>query len=387
MTWRSLVSAGRLALLAAIVLLPSALPAAAQAPAAPSSYVGSALLRAPLGALATGDALLAYTRALLAPAGVQNIASTDAMSFDGNAPGVSAVIIRWWDHADNSSARLQMFAFERDLNAGCANNTLRAQHGGAGARVIVYTTTCTKDPAFQLWWLVAFDNERSRLLLLAASLPEGPALIAAGDRILAALGMSGDIVASPAAPPQAAPAPPPVAATKAPAATSPVGDIKVSRGLMSDKPFAVTYPATLDEVPGGDIAVGDAQKNFIFGLEIKPATPSLSADLDARSFNGPNFVKSLNASIPGARLIGNGMSRPPAGPAYVIHWQAPASGGTPAYDYLDTSIYDGGRQYRLSFAVRTSEYGKWRETVRFILANFSTTSEPRPCCAGTIMVP
>jgi hypothetical protein len=79
--------------------------------------------------------------------------------------------------------------------------------------------------------------------------------------------------------------------------------------------------------------------------------------------------------------------RLPAGPAYVIHWSAPANKSTPAEHYIDTRLYESGRQYLLSFVVRESEFERRRAAIGFMLANFWMTSTPRPCCADPVAVP
>ncbi|HYF52969.1 MAG TPA: tetratricopeptide repeat protein, partial [Salinarimonas sp.] len=158
------------------------------------SYVGEALLKAPHGPLTAGDALSTYTRDLLAPGlpglTLSPLSASSPLAFRGEAPGLPGLIVRWWDFPSAGTSKIQMHLFERELNGGCTDNQLLAQRGGEGARVVVYATPCpTMAPPYQLLWLEAFDRERSRLLLVAGPLAQGPAILAAGDRLVAALGM------------------------------------------------------------------------------------------------------------------------------------------------------------------------------------------------------
>jgi tetratricopeptide (TPR) repeat protein len=167
-------------------------------------YVGTALLRAPLGALPGGDALLAYTRDLLAPMLGAGASLTpfgaSGTALRAEAAGLPPLTMRWYEGASAGFARAMMNAFERDLNGGCVNRML-AQRGGDGARVIAYAAACpTVDPPYQLWWLEAFDSERSRILLVATPSQDGAALLAGGERVLAALGMTTPTPAAPPAP-------------------------------------------------------------------------------------------------------------------------------------------------------------------------------------------
>jgi tetratricopeptide (TPR) repeat protein len=189
------------------------------APARP--YVGDALFRAPLGPLPSADALLAYTRDLLAPAfpglTLSAMSASNPLALRGEAPSLPQLTLRWWDLQGAGTAQLQMSAFERELNGGCVNHGIMGQRGGDGARVILYSASCPQtNPPYQLGWLVAFDRERSRLLLVATPSANGAAMQAAGQRMLAALGMAGETTA-PSAPPRATA--PPVAA--APSARAP----------------------------------------------------------------------------------------------------------------------------------------------------------------------
>jgi hypothetical protein len=155
-------------------------------------YVGAALLRAPLGALPGGDALLAYTRELLAPAftNLTLSALSNPLAFSGVAPGLPRLTLRWWDFQDSSAAEIQIDAFGRELNGGCQVRRMLAERPGQDAYAAIYGTVCpTLDPPYQLWWLRANDRDRSRLLLVAAPTADAAALQAAGDRMLAALGM------------------------------------------------------------------------------------------------------------------------------------------------------------------------------------------------------
>lgn len=358
-----------------------------------AGYVGEALLRAPLGALPEGDALSAYTRALLAPGfpglTLRQLSASNAAAFSGEAPGLPRVTLRWWDAAGSGTASLQMYMFERELNGGCVNGGIVAQRVGAGARVIAYSTTCpTTDPPYQLWWLEASDRERSRLLLIATPAPGGAAVLGAGRQVLAALGMP---AGAPTATPPASPAPPATVAPRPPApppATS--REVRTVRGLMRANPFSVTYPANLIQQNGSnsELALSDAAQEFEFTLSVRPATPSLSAAFDARAFgDGVGFLQMLRRSVPGAALVGNAVVSLPAGPAHVVHWSAPANGSTPAMRYIDARVYDGGRGYNLSFVIRESALDRHREAVGFILANFATTSAASACCAASVAVP
>lgn len=352
-------------------------------PALPGAagYVGEALLRAPLGALPEGDALIAYTRALLAPGfpglTLRPLSASSAVAFSGEAPGLPRLTLRWWDAQGTGTASLQMYSFERELNGGCVNGGHVAQRVGAGARVIAYSTTCpTTDPPYQLWWLEASDRERSRLLLIATPAPGGAALLGAGRQVLAALGMPAGAPASPAPRPSAAPL-----ASR---------DMQTVRGLMRDRPFSVTFPANLSQREDGnsDLTLSDAAQEFEFSLSIRPATPSLSAAFDARAFgDGVGFLQMLRRSVPGAALVGNAVVDLPTGPAHVVHWSAPGSASAPPLRYIDARVYDGGRGYNLSFVVRESALERRRETIGLILANFSTTSGAPACCAGPVTVP
>jgi tetratricopeptide (TPR) repeat protein len=172
-------------------------------------YVGAALLRAPLGPLPGGDALLAYTRELLAPA-FTNLtlrALSNPLAFSGEAPGLPRLTLRWWDFQDSSSAEIQIDAFGRELNGGCQVRRMLAERPGQDAYAAIYGTVCpTLDPPYHLWWLTAKDRDRSRLLLVAAPTADAAALQAAGDGMLAALGML-RTGAAPSAPVVAAPSP------------------------------------------------------------------------------------------------------------------------------------------------------------------------------------
>lgn len=373
--------------LAASLLGPPSLaqkpPAAQPGPgtAATGGYVGETLLRAPLGPMPTGDALLAYTRALLAPGfpglTLAPMSGSNAAAFSGEAQGLPRLTLRWWDQPGAGTAALQMSIFERELNGGCVNGGIVVQRGGDGTRVIAYSTTCPNiDPPYQLWWLEASDRERSRLLLIATPATGSAALLGAGRQLLAALGMPGG-AAGAAAQTSSAPAPSP-------------GTVQTVRGLMRDRPFSVTFPASLSQRNDGnaDLALGDAAQELEVALTIRPATPSLSAAFDARAFgDGSNFMQMLRRSVPGASLIGNAVVTLPAGAAHVVHWSAPANGSAPPLRYIDATVYDGGRSYNLAFTVGDNALARQRETIGFILANFATTSTAPPCCAQPVAVP
>jgi hypothetical protein len=260
-----------------------------------------------------------------------------------------------------------MNMFEAELNGGCRSEGHVAQRLGAGTRVILHDTSCpTLNPPYCFLWLVAEDNARSRALLIATPSVGSAALLAGGQRLLPALG-----------PPAAASAP-------QPAAPSGARDVQTLRGLLRDKPYAMSVPAGLAEQPGGrsDLTLSDPQQEIEVTLDIRSATPSLSADFDFRAFgDGEDFLRMLRRSVPGAGLIGNGVLRLPGGSAHVVHWSAPG------YRYIDASLYEDGRQYRLSFAVREGAFARRQAMVGFILANFSMTSTPRPCCAAPIILP
>jgi tetratricopeptide (TPR) repeat protein len=224
------VAAERDRLRAAQASTPPPLPGP-RAPVAPAAaltvparaFVGDALFRGPLGALPTGDALLAYTRDLLAPAfpglTLRALSASNVAAFAGEAQDLPSMTLRWWDLPGAGAAQLQMSAFERELNGGCVNQGITGQRGGQDTRVILYTAACpATDPPYILGWLVAFDRERSRLLLVATPAANGAAMQAAGGRMLAALGMAGGAAAQPAAP--QAQAPPRVAPPAPPAAAS-----------------------------------------------------------------------------------------------------------------------------------------------------------------------
>jgi len=357
----------------------------------PRGYVGEALLRAPLGPLPAGDALAAYTRELLAPgfAGltVSPLSASNAAAFRGEAPGLPSLTLRWWDQPDISAAEIQMRNFERELNGSCINNGILAQRGGDGARVMVFTATCsTISPPYQLWWLTAWDRERSRLLLVAAPSAQGPALLAGGERVLAALGMSS--AAGAASPPAAPTSPraPPQAGVPPPAPR----EVQTVRGLMRDKPFSVSFPAGLDQGNDAnlDLVLQDAQQELEFNLTIRAATPSQSAEFDARVFgDGVEYVRMLQPRIPGATLVGHALMSLPGGPAHVVHVLAPASGAVEALRLISLNLYDSGRQYRLLFAVQESALERRREAIGFILANFSTSNTQRPCCTDPVAFP
>ncbi len=173
------------------------------------------------------------------------------------------------------------------------------------------------------------------------------------------------------------------------AATAPRQALTV-RGLMRDKPFTLAYPAQLSQRNDGnaDLVLADAAQEFEASLTIRAATPSLSAAFDARAFgDGSGFLQMLQRSVPGARLIGNGMITMPAGQAHAVHWAAPANGPTPAMRYIDLTVYDGGRGYLLSFAVREGALERRRDTIGYILANFTTTGTAAVCCASPVAVP
>jgi len=366
------------------VILPNPLDTAGGRPT--HAYVGELMLRAPIGPLPGGDALLAYTRELLAPSfpglTLRPMSASNAAAFSGSAPGLPSLTMRWWDQAGAGAASIQRAIFQRDLNGGCTDDGIFAQRGGAGARVIFYTSTCpTVNPPYQLLWLEAFDNERSRLFLLATPSANGAALLAGGERLLAAFGMSR--VASAASPSAAPTRPPAQASTLARGA-------QTTRGLLADKPFAVSYPAGLTRRDDGnsDLTLTGAGQELEFTLTIRPATPSLSAEFDARAFgSGTTYLQMLRRSVPGAALIGNSLLRLPAGPAHLIHWSAPASGSAPAFRYIDVTLYGAGREYRLSFAVQERALEQRREVIAFILANFAMSNAPIQCCAEPVALP
>ena len=118
--------------------------------------------------------------------------STSAPAYRAQAAGLPQLTLRWFEGQGAGSAKNAMSIFERDLNGGCDDNRTLAQQSSIGTRVSVYVTTCPSlDPPYQLWWLEALDNERSRVLLVATpSRDGGQALLAGGERLLNALGIS-----------------------------------------------------------------------------------------------------------------------------------------------------------------------------------------------------
>jgi tetratricopeptide (TPR) repeat protein len=187
------------------------------------SYVGEALLRAPLGPLPAGDALGTYTRDLLAPGfpglALSPLSASSPLAFKAETPGLPGLMVLWQDLLGADAARTRMSQFERELNGSCNDNRVLAQRSGEGARVAVHATTCpTVAPPYQLLWLSASDRERTRLLLVAGPLAQSAAILAAGDRVIAALGMTREGTVT------AAPSPSePQAAHHAPTPASPMG--------------------------------------------------------------------------------------------------------------------------------------------------------------------
>ena len=95
----------------------------------------------------------------------------------------------------------------------------------------------------------------------------------------------------------------------------------------------------------------------------------------------------VRGTVPGARLNGHTLARLPGGATHIVHWSTPASGTAPALHYFDLTFYDSGRGYRLFFTVRDNALVRWRDAIGYIVANFSTTGTPRPCCTDAVTLP
>lgn len=180
-----------------------------------------------------------------------------------------------------------------------------------------------------------------------------------------------------------APAAPTRPATPAPASPAP-NQIRTYRSFETDKPFGFVYPAELvqQQVIGFDLALADAAGTFEAFVAVNPATPNLSAESDARAFgNGLAFLDTERQRFPDARMIASGLVRLQAGPAFVIHWS------TGTLRLIEATIYGGGRRYAVSHSVPEAEFERRRDAIGFMLANFSTSSEPGPCCAAPVAIP
>jgi hypothetical protein len=246
--------------------------------------------------------------------------------------------------------------------------------------VFAYATTCVStDPPYQLWWLAAVDAERSALLLLATPMNEGPALRAAGDRLLAALGMVGAAATAPAPGAAAAAPSPPASATV---------EMRVVRGLMRDKPFSLAYPSALEERQEAnyDLFLRDSDGRFEVSLTIAPdADGSQIAEIRGRS--NAELAQSM-AAYPHWRLVGQGPVQLPGGSAFAEVWSVTWTGTPPLVTrYMFIHLSDGGRIYTLSVGLPEADLARWRGAVGLILANFGTTSASRPLVAEPVALP
>jgi hypothetical protein len=166
--------------------------------------------------------------------------------------------------------------------------------------------------------------------------------------------------------------------------------VETSRGLTRDRPYAISYPVFMKLGGGSGTAVAtldlqEAAMGLPAGsvqaeLHIIPNAPARTPEQAKAAFNAEAVTAEWRKTFPDFTFGRVGITEIRSGDALIYNGTltSKAAGG-PKLMLVRAEATDGGRLYRLDFYIDHASYEASRDLVGFIVANFSTKSEPG-CC-------